>query len=232
MCGHRFTLWLSLAICRPASPQAVLASTQPTIAWYHDARCGDDAAGRLRCVLVVPSGPEPIQQPGARCAQEHVASPPRPPGNLPGPMPDFCAAGRGGAGLPCLHPMYLLCSLGAQHAARRSAKLYDISDRRTVATPYHLLFILLGWGGMANPACGGNKQIRMAACGWGCEYFPSQQGCLGCPARPAPRAMGSPTYAQLKSRRGAPGSQPGSRDQLGYSKVSEFAPERICPLSS
>jgi hypothetical protein len=39
----------TLARARPRSPQAVLASTQPIIASYNDARCGCDAAVRLRC---------------------------------------------------------------------------------------------------------------------------------------------------------------------------------------
>jgi hypothetical protein len=101
-----------------------------------------DAAVTLRgdcgALVVVPSGPEPIQQPGARCAQEPVASPPLPPGILPGPMPGFCAAGRGGAGLqgPSSHVATMLLGGASTRLAnaRRSATLVDTSDRHTVET--------------------------------------------------------------------------------------------------
>jgi hypothetical protein len=55
-----------------------------------------------------------------------------------------------------------------------------------------------------------------------------QQGCLGRPTRPAPRA----TFAQLKSRNWGLGTQPGSRDQLPNSRVCLFAPVLISPRSS
>jgi hypothetical protein len=104
-----------------------------------------------------------------------------------------------------------------------------------LATPHPARVHLRGEIGRFGPALrGGIEEVSVRP---GVSHHPRSLGAnshpsRGCPARPAPRAMGSPTYAQLKSRRGAPGTQPGSRDQLEYSQVSEFAPERICSLAS
>jgi hypothetical protein len=113
----------TLARARPRSPQAVLASTQPIIASYNDARCGCDTAGRLRCLGSGAKWARAISAAGVRCAQEHVASPPRPAGILPGPMPDFYAARGGGASLqgPSSHVATMLLGGGSRMlvAARR-----------------------------------------------------------------------------------------------------------------
>jgi hypothetical protein len=168
----------TLARARPASPLAVLASTQPIIASYNDARCGCDAAGRLRCCgsgakwARANTAAGGTMCTGARCVA------PSPPRHLARTYAGLLRGGEGwrrpaGAFIPCSY----YAPWRAQHAARRSAKLYDISDR---ATPYHFIFILLGVGEMAKPARGRNNQSRGPACCWGCEYFPSQQEWLGC----------------------------------------------------
>jgi hypothetical protein len=95
-------------------------------------------------------------------------------------------------------------------SARQRARI-DIGERSPVRTPYYSRFILLGGGSMGNLAIGRDRQYGVAPMCQGVSNFPSQIECLGHPTRPALMHTGSPTVADLKSRRGGAGAPPGSR---------------------